>query len=206
MLVGRIPFAMLLLVAGGVLSVVGTIAYLFNYAALNMAGFFYGIPMFLGGIAFKITELAPVPVTQPVTPAVEKLRESQANATQKQIIADVTRYRYGERAHLAAVLKALGLSPTDEERPVLVGLYETETNGCYTLVLGFESPMIAYETWQKKQDKMTQFFGPDVVVHLEHPEEELVKVSIVATPPQSGDAMQGSAAESAVESIVTAAS
>jgi hypothetical protein len=181
-LIGKIPFAILLLAGGGILTVVGTIAYLMNYAALNMAGFFYGIPMFLGGIAFKITELKPVPITQPLTTAVEALRDTQATATQKEIFKDVTRYRYGERAHLAAALKFLGLSPTDEERPELIGLYETAIDQAYALVLGFDSPMISFQTWQNKQEKMEQFFGPGVRVMLEQPEEDVVKLAIVATP------------------------
>ncbi len=179
---GKIPFALLLLVGGGILTVVGTIAYVTNYAALNMAGFFYGIPMFLGGIAFKITELKPVPITQPLTQEVADLRSRQATETQKQIFNDVTRYRYGERAHLAAALKFLGLSPTDEERPELIGIYETSVDGAYTLVLGFESPMIDFSTWSSKQEKMNQFFGQGVRVVLEQPESDLVKLSIIATP------------------------
>lgn len=181
-LLGKIPFAILLLVGGGILTVVGTVAYITNYAALNMAGFFYGIPMFLGGIAFKITELAPVPITQPPTAAVEALRDQQATATQQQIFKDVTRYRYGERAHLAAALKFLGLSPTDEERPELIGIYETTVDDAYALVLGFDSPMIEFDKWQQKLDKMHQFFGPGVKVKLEQPEDELVKLSIISTP------------------------
>jgi hypothetical protein len=178
-MIGKIPFALILLVAGAILTVVGTTAYILNYAALNMAGFFYGIPMFLGGIAFKITELKPVPVTQPPTPAVDTLR-TQANETQQQIVKDLTRYRYGEKAHLYAALKFLGLSPTDEERPEVVGLYETVVDGSYALVLGFESPMIAFTTWQQKQEKMTTFFGPGVRVELENPEEDFVKLSIIS--------------------------
>jgi Protein of unknown function (DUF2854) len=179
-MLGKVPFALLCLVAGAILTVVGTIAYLMNYAALNMAGFFYGIPLFLGGIAFRITELKPVPLTQPTPPEVAVLRSVQATATQQQILKDVTRYRYGERAHLAAALKFLGLSPTDEERPELVGIYETSVDDAYALVLGFESPMIGFDTWQKKHDKMTTFFGPGVEVRLDNPEEELIKVSIIA--------------------------
>jgi hypothetical protein len=182
-LIGKVPFAKLLLVVGGILTVVGFAAYLFNYAALNFGGFFYGIPMLLGGMAFKITELKPVPITQPPSATVEAIRETQATATQKEIFKDVTRYRYGERAHLAAALKFLGLSPTDEERPELVGIYETTIDDAYTLVLGFDSPMIKYSTWEKKLDKMDQFFGPGVRVLLEKPEEEdLVKLSLITTP------------------------
>jgi Protein of unknown function (DUF2854) len=110
-------------------------------------------------------------------------RETQATAIQKEIFKDVTRYRYGERAHLAAALKFLGLSPTDEERPILIGIYETTIDDAYTLVLGFDSPMIKFATWQKQLDKMDQFFGADVRVLLEEPEEEdLIKLSLITVP------------------------
>ncbi len=182
-LIGKVPFAKLLLVVGGVLTVVGFAAYLFNYAALNFGGFFYGIPMLLGGMAFKITELKPVPITVEPTAAVVAARSTQATPTQKEIFKDVTRYRYGERAHMAAALKFLGLSPTDEERPELVGIYETMIDDAYALVLGFDSPMIKYSTWQKKLDKMDQFFGAGVRIVLEKPEEEdLVKLSLISMP------------------------
>jgi hypothetical protein len=182
-LIGKVPFAKLLLVVGGILTVVGFAAYLFNYAALNFGGFFYGIPMLLGGLAFTITELKPVPITQPPSTEVEALRDSQRTAIQQEIFKDVTRYRYGERAHLCAALKFLGLSPTDEERPELIGIYETTIDGAYTIVLGFDSPMIKFATWQAKLEKMDQFFGPGVRVVLEEPEEEdLVKLSLIATP------------------------
>jgi hypothetical protein len=180
-MLGKIPFALLCLIAGAILTVVGTAAYILDYAALNMAGFFYGIPLFLGGIAFRITELKPVPFTQPTSPEVEALRSTQATETQQQILKDVTRYRYGQKAHLDAALKFLGLSPTDEERPELVGLYETTIEGAYTLVLGFDSPSIGFDKWQQKQDKMNTFFGPGVKVSLDHAEEDLIKLSIIAT-------------------------
>jgi Protein of unknown function (DUF2854) len=195
---GKVPFALLCLIAGAILTVVGTIAFLMNYAALNMAGFFYGIPLFLGGIAFYITELKPVPLTQPTLPAVVALRARQATATQQQILNDLTRYRYGQKAHLDSALKFLGLSPTDEERPEIVGVYETIVDDAYTLVLGFESPMITFETWQKKQDKMTAFFGPGVKVLLENPEEDLIKVSIVATDAVTSEASENPAVNEAV--------
>jgi hypothetical protein len=181
--IGKVPFAKLLLVVGGILTALGFIAFIFQFAALNFGGFFYGIPMLLGGLAFKITELKPVPITQPPTAAVEALRATQATATQREIFKDVTRYRYGERAHLCAALKFLGLSPTDEERPELVGIYETTIDDAYALILGFDSPMIKFDTWQKQLAKMDQFFGTGVRVVLEDPEEEdLIKLSIICTP------------------------
>ncbi len=161
----QISLSMLGLSVGGVLTVVGFVAYFItNNPTLNLAGFFYGIPLLLGGLALKAAELKPVPYLQPTSDRVNTLREQQANPTQLQIRKDVTSYRYGQKAHFERALNYLGLSPTDEERPVLVGIQEGETNGRYTLMLEFESPFMPLETWQKKLEKVTGFFGSGIQV------------------------------------------
>jgi hypothetical protein len=167
---------------GGILTVMGFVAYAADNATLNLVGFFYGIPILLGGLALKASELKPVPLSQPTPPAVLKLRELQATSTQNQIRKDVTRYRYGQKAHLDSSLESLGLSPSDEERPEIVGLRETETDGAYTLVLEFESPLIPLETWQEKREKLEKFFGPDIRVNLTQAGESQVDVALIATP------------------------
>lgn len=182
MFLRRIPLGALCLGGGTIITIVGFAAYALNYAALNMIGFFYGIPLLLGGVALKITELRPVPLTIPTTPEVEALKETQATATQKQVFDDVTRFRYGQEAHLDSALKFLGLSPSDDDRPTLVGLREENRDGAYAMVLEFDSPFISLETWQKKVEKMTTFFGPGVRVEVVQPEEERVDLAIVATP------------------------
>jgi hypothetical protein len=173
------------LIVGGVLTIVGFWAYFTGNATLNLVGFFYGIPLLLGGMALKVTELRPVPLSQPTSDKVLALREQQATATQTQIRNDVTRYRYGLAAHLDLALNHLGLSPTDEERPQLTGLREVEMNGAYTLVLEFDSPDISIATWQKKQEKMTAFFGPKVEVAVSQPNPDevpgKVEVALIST-------------------------
>ncbi len=180
----QVSLAFLGLVVGAVLTVTGFVAYFADYATLNLIGFFYGIPLLLGGIAFRITELRPVPLTQPTPPEVATLRKQQATKTQTQILNDITRYRYGQRAHLDSSLNHLGLEPTDEECPVVVGVRERAVEGAYTLTLEFDSPLIDYATWQGKQEKMTAFFGPGVRVELANPAEHKVELSLITTPPQ----------------------
>ncbi len=177
----RISLALVGLVVGGVLTIVGFAAYFLNYSTLNLVGFFYGIPLLLGGLALKASELEPVPLMEPTPPAVSDLRP-QATATQTQILKDVTRFRYGQQAHLDISLGHLGLSPTDDERPILRGVRETEVDGAYTLVLNFESLLVPFETWKTKQEKMTTFFGPNVKVALDSPAPDRVEVSLIATP------------------------
>lgn len=170
------------LVVGGLLTLTGFVAYATENATLNLVGFFYGIPVLLGGLALKASELKPVPLSQPTDASVLKLRELQSTTTQNQIRKDVTRYRYGQTAHLDSSLESLGLSPTDEERPVLTGLRETEVAGAYTLVLEFDSPLIPFETWQEKREKLEKFFGPGIRVDLTHLEDNRVDVALIATP------------------------
>ena len=116
---------------GSVLTAVGLAAYFADNATLNLAGFFYGIPLLLGGLALKAAELVPVPFSEPTAADVLALRERAATGTQNQIRKDVTRYRYGQKAHLDEALARLGLSPTDEERPVLRGYVSSLRYGQY---------------------------------------------------------------------------
>jgi len=176
----RISLGSVGLVVGSVLTTVGFVAYGVGNSTLNLIGFFYGIPVLLGGLALKVSELKPVPITQPTTPQVLTLREQRATATQNQIRKDVTRYRYGQEAHLDESLERLGLSPTDEERPILVGLRESAVEGAYALILEFESPLIPFERWKKQQGKIERFFGPGVRAELCQPTENQVELALIA--------------------------
>jgi hypothetical protein len=176
----KISLALVGLTVGSILTVVGFVAYALDYATLNLAGFFYGIPLLLGGLALKAAELKPIPFSEPTPDAILKLRDKLATPTQNQIRKDVTRYRYGQEAHLDDTLQRLGLSPTDEERPVLVSLKESAIDDCYTLTLAFQSPFISLETWQEKQEKIEKFFGPDIRVNLEQTDENKIEVALIS--------------------------
>ncbi len=173
------------LYVGGVLALTGFVAYAIGNATLNLVGFFYGIPLFLGGLALKASELKPIRLSQPTPPTVLKLREEQSTDTQNQIRKDVMRYRYGQQAHLDSSLESLGLSPTDEERPRLTSLREIEVDGAYTLVLEFESPLVPFETWQQKREKIEKFFGPGIRVELTQQEDDRVDVALIAAPQEA---------------------
>lgn len=170
---------------GGLLTIVGFSAYFMGNATLNLVGFFYGIPLLLGGLALQSTELKPIAFTQPTPANILTLREQQATPTQNQVRSDVTRYRYGQNGHLDSALDYLKLGDSEDDRPVLVGLREIATDGAYTLVLEFESPNVPLETWQEKQEKMTRFFGPGVRVELQQLSAERIDVALVTTPPES---------------------
>lgn len=173
-----------LLVVGGILTVVGFVAYFQDNATLNLAGFFYGIPVLLGGLALRAAELAPTQYSQETTPEVMALREQQATPTQNQVRSDVTRYRYGQEAHLDEVLERLGLAPSDEERPELVAVREEAIDGAYALILEFDSPRVPVSKWLEKQEKIERFFGPNIRAEVTEPKENKVDLALitVATP------------------------
>jgi hypothetical protein len=181
----KISLASIGLFVGGILFVVGFWAYAKGNSTLNLIGFFYGFPILLGGFAFKSSEVTPIPVIIPESEDILALRKVQETSTQKQLRKDVTRYRYGIKAHLDEVLEKLGMRPTDEERPVLIGIYEAisqaeETRGAYSLVLRFHSPLMGFDVWQQKQEKFTRFFGPGIVAtvtELENKEVDLYLIS-----------------------------
>lgn len=175
----QISLASLGLTVGSVLAIVGLAAYFANNPTLNLAGFFYGIPLILGGLALKAAELQPVPFSEPTPPEVLALREQQATPTQNQVRKDVTRYRYGQAAHLDEALKRIGLAPTDDERPVLQQLREINLDGAYALVLQFYSPLIPLETWQQKQEKIASFFGPGIRVEVSQPAENQIDAALI---------------------------
>ncbi|MDJ0508801.1 MAG: DUF2854 domain-containing protein [Crocosphaera sp.] len=178
-MLNKLSLARVGLTVGGILTIIGFIAYATDNPTLNLAGFFYGVPILLGGLALKAAEIKPIPFSQPTSPEVITLREEKATSTQNQIRKDVTRYRYGQEAHLDDSLERLGLSPTDEERPLLVAIREENIEGNYALVLEFESPFISLETWQEKQEKIAKFFGPGISVKINEKEENDMDVFLI---------------------------
>lgn len=66
---------MLGLIVGGILTIVGLAAYVLDNSTLNLVGFFYGIPLLLGGLALKAAELTPVPFSQPTSAEIVSLRD-----------------------------------------------------------------------------------------------------------------------------------
>ncbi|MEA5507232.1 DUF2854 domain-containing protein [Halotia wernerae UHCC 0503] len=177
----QISLGTLGLTVGSILTIVGFVAYAANNATLNLIGFFYGFPLLLGGLALKANEMKPVPFSQTTTPSVLLLRKQLATVTQNKIRKDITRYCYGQEAHLDRALSFLNLSPTDQERPIVTGLRETEVTGAYTLILEFDSPSISINDWQEKQEKMTNYFGPGVEIKITQPSENKIELALITT-------------------------
>ncbi len=184
----KISLASIGLYVGSALFLVGFWAYSQGNSTLNLVGFFYGFPILLGGFAFKSSEVIPVPIIVQESEAVVAFRKLQETPTQKQLRKDVTRYRYGIKAHLDEVLEKLGMSPTDQERPVLIAIYEEisqeeETKGHYSLVLRFHSPLMGFDAWTQKQEKLTRFFGPGIIATVTELENKEVDLRLISEKP-----------------------
>jgi len=147
----------LVTIAGALLTVIGSIAYLDDNANLSLPTIFYGIPILLGGLALKSSELPPA---QRLTPPeqLRTLREEPTSEPLRKLLADVTRWRYGQKAHLESSLEALKL--WDEEAPPQLLAIEELDRGGYGLRLLFERNAVALERWQERQDRLGRFFGP----------------------------------------------
>ncbi|MGK7946508.1 MAG: DUF2854 domain-containing protein [Microcystaceae cyanobacterium] len=184
---GKIPLALVGMVVGSLLTLMGFIAYGMGNATLNLAGFFYGLPLLLGGFALKSSEINPIPFTTPTSDEVLALREEQATETQTKLRKDVTRYRYGQEVHLDEALVKVGLSPNDEVRPNLVGIQEKEIEGAYTLVLEFESPKLPLEKWHYQQERIEKFFGPDIRADITEAEEGKIDMALIRLLPVSSN-------------------
>jgi hypothetical protein len=178
----KLSLATLGISIGGTMTVAAIIAYIFENATINLIGFSYGIPILLGGLAFKITELKPIKPTQPPSPDVIALREKQATETQNQVVKDVTRYWYGQDAHLDTALKKVGLGPSKEAQPVVTGFRETEVKGAYALILEFSSPGRTFDQWMVKQEKIERFFGPGIRAYISQPQEDVIELALIAEP------------------------
>jgi Protein of unknown function (DUF2854) len=179
----QIRWAVLFLSVGCVLGFVGGCYYLHEASYPSAIATLIGVPMALGGLALKGSELAPVAITAIASPDVIKLR-SQATPTQVQILEDATRYQYGASVHLETAMEKIGLESTEsDDHPVLVGIREANINDAYGLVLEFNPIDIPFEIWQDKEDKMMRFFGPNVAVKATQISPKRVEVEIVKAIP-----------------------
>ena len=167
-------------ILGTSLSVFGLFAYATDHPTLNLAGLFSGIPILLGGLALKSSELPPVPWLQPPDSQSKTLRRTVATEVQQRLVRDVQRWRYGQKAHLESSLEALKLWNEDKP-PQLTGLREDEVQGRYQLTMRFllgsdeES-----QAWLEKTDRLARFFGPGLKAGVEVVNPHCVEVQLLS--------------------------
>jgi hypothetical protein len=157
----------LVTIAGAALSVIGWVGYATANPNLSLPTIFYGIPILLGGLALKSSELPPAALIDPDAEAIA-LRQQPASNTLRKLVKDVTRWRYGQKAHLESSLEALKL--WDEEKPPqLISVSEQAIDGRYALALRFEAAGVPYSRWQEKQERLGRFFDKGLQARLSQP-------------------------------------
>ncbi|WP_236619750.1 DUF2854 domain-containing protein [Candidatus Synechococcus spongiarum] len=150
----------LITVSGASLAVFGLVAYGADHPVLNLVGLFSGIPVLLGGLALKSSELPPVPWLHPPDVRSKERRQTVATDVQQRLVKDVRRWRYGQKAHLESSLEALKLWREDKP-PQLIGLREDDVQGRYQLTMRFQLGSDEdSETWLDRRDRLARFFGP----------------------------------------------
>jgi hypothetical protein len=155
----------LVTVAGATLSVIGWIGYATGNPNLSLPTIFYGIPILLGGLALKSSELPPPERLNPAS-AFKALRERPESEPLRKLLADVMRWRYGQKAHLESSLEVLKLWDEDEP-PQLEAVEELDHAGQYGLSLRFEAGAVPFERWQAQQERLGRFFGPGLRCELD---------------------------------------
>ena len=157
----------LVTIAGASLSVIGWIGYATGNPNLSLPTIFYGIPILLGGLALKSSELPPAALLE-ATPEAIALRQAPASATLRKLVKDVTRWRYGQKAHLESSLEALKLWDEDGP-PQLLSIEERAVEGRYGLALRFSAAGVPFSRWQQKQDRLGRFFDKGLQARLSEP-------------------------------------
>ena len=157
----------LVTIAGASLSVIGWIGYATGNPNLSLPTIFYGIPILLGGLALKSSELEPADLLPASSDAVA-LRQAPASQTLRKLVKDVTRWRYGQKAHLESSLEALKLWDEDEP-PQLLSIEERAVDGRYGLAMRFQAAGVPFSRWQAKQDRLGRFFDKGLEARLSEP-------------------------------------
>ncbi len=156
----------LVTLAGAALSVIGWIGYATENPNLSLPTIFYGIPILLGGLALKSSELPPAELLPPA-PGAEALRNAPASQTLRKLVKDVTRWRYGQKAHLESSLEALKLWDEDAP-PQLISVRELDENG-YGVGLLFRCEGVPASRWHDKRDRLARFFDKGLQARLSEP-------------------------------------
>ena len=159
---------------------IGWVGYATGNPNLSLPTIFYGIPILLGGLALKSSELPPASLIEGDAEAIA-LRQQPASSTLRKLVKDVTRWRYGQKAHLESSLEALKL--WDEENPPqLISVSEQAVTGRYAVTLRFQAAGVPYARWQEKQDRLGRFFDKGLQARLSEPAAGEVLVELL---PQS---------------------
>tara|TARA_B100000700_G_C14786880_1_gene733960 strand:+ start:228 stop:776 length:549 start_codon:yes stop_codon:yes gene_type:complete len=174
--------ANIITVTGAILTVVGGIAYLTGAVNLSVPTLFYGFPIFLGGLALKTTELPPA--KRVVEASIFAKQREKAQPELAKLVGDVTRWKYGQNAHLESSLKVLEL--WDEANPPkLIEIEEMSSKKGYGVRIRFEFAGVSLDRWKEKQERLGRFFAKGLTAEILTPSEN--ELDLLLTPSLSND-------------------
>ena len=146
--------ANIITVVGGFLALIGMTAYFTESVNLSVPTFFYGVPILLIGLGLKTSEIPPVKLFKENDFKANKFNRPKELTA---LVRDVTRWRYGIKAHLESSLEELNL--WNEDNPTQLKEIEEitreERNG---FRMHFEINDVPFEKWIEKQDRLNRFF------------------------------------------------
>jgi hypothetical protein len=108
----------------------------------------------------------------------QKEREAAAPELAK-LLGDVTRWRYGQKAHLESSLEALKLWDEDTP-PQLEEIEELHSDAGYGLRLRFLLGAVPLERWRERQERLGRFFAKGMRAELRALDEQ--RLDLVLLP------------------------
>ena len=141
-------------VVGGFLAFIGMTAYFTESVNLSVPTFFYGVPILLIGLGLKTSEIPPVKLIN-----INGFKNNEYNRPKEltALVKDVTRWRYGIKAHLESSLESLNLWNEDNP-PQLKEIEEITKEQKIGLRMHFEINDVPFEEWVEKQERLNRFF------------------------------------------------
>ena len=148
----------LIVTIGGALAFIGMTAYFTDSVNLSVPTFFYGVPIFLIGLGLKTSEIPPVKLFDN-----SNFKNDRFNRPKEltALVKDVTRWRYGIKAHLESSLEALNLWDEDNP-PQLKAVEEITRENKNGLRLHFQLNAVPIEKWLEKLPKDEEGDLPDM--------------------------------------------
>ncbi len=168
--------ASIISIIGGILTVIGLISYFGNAANLSVPTFFYGVPILLIGLALKNSELSPAKCTNS-SKELQKIKPKIPKELQD-LVDDVTRWRYGQRAHLESSLQVLKLWD-DSKPPQLTEIVLLEKENEYGIKMKFNPNGVPLEKWEEQKDRLGRFFAKNFQAILISNSAEQVELTLL---------------------------
>ncbi len=168
--------ASLISLLGGVLAVIGLFSYFGNAANLSVPTFFYGVPILLIGLALKNSELDPAK-SKTTQLELRNLKEKGPKELAN-LFGDVTRWRYGQRAHLESSLQVLKLW-NEESPPELLEIELLEISGEYGVRMKFRSKAVPLEIWKSKEERLGRFFAKNLTANISSKKDQEIELTLL---------------------------